>query len=212
MKRFRIKVCGITRPADADRVAELGGDMIGLIFHRPSPRYVTIAKAREISRAASPILDKVGVFVDEKIETILKVAEKVQMSAVQLHGNEPVRYIIRLQREGFKVIKASCIKDRNDFVRLYRSHADLVLLDRMSTDQRGGSGTTFNWSIRPKKKIRNLMLAGGINSDNVAEGVKLFDPLVVDVNSGVESKPGIKSAKKLNTFFAVCDRLRYGRK
>jgi phosphoribosylanthranilate isomerase len=212
MKRFRIKVCGITRPVDADRVAELGGDMIGLIFHRPSPRFVTIAKAREISRAGSPILDKVGVFVDEEIETILKVAEKVRLSTVQLHGNEPARNIARLQREGFKVIKAIGIKDRNAFAIVDRCRADLVLLDRISADQRGGSGKTFDWSIRPKKKIRNLVLAGGINSDNVAEGVKLFDPLVVDVNSGVESKPGFKSAKKLNTFFAVCDRLRYGRR
>ena len=212
MKRFQIKVCGITRPADADKVIELGGNMIGLIFHLPSPRFVTISKAREISGAASPVLDRVGVFVDERIDTVLRIAEKVRLSVIQLHGNEPAKHIARLQREGFKVIRAFGIRDRDDFAKADRSRADLVLLDRISVDQPGGSGMRFDWSLRPKKKIRNLMLAGGITVDNVAEGVKLFDPLVVDVNSGVESSPGIKSAKKLKVFFAVCDRLRYGRK
>jgi len=212
MKRFQINVCGITRPADADKVIELGGDMIGLIFHRSSPRYVTMSKAREINGAASQVLGRVGVFVDEKIETILRVAEKVRLSAVQLHGNEPPRHITQLQREGLMVIKALGIRNRNDFTIADSSRADLILLDRISADQRGGSGKTFDWSLRPKKRIRNLVLAGGITTDNVAEGVKLFDPLVVDVNSGVESSPGIKSAKKLKSFFAVCDRLRYGRK
>lgn len=212
MKRFRIKVCGITRPADADRVAELGGDMIGLIFHRPSPRFLTIAKAKEISRAVSPILDKVGVFVDENVETILRIAEKLRLSTVQLHGNEPAKDISRLKREGYRVIKVFGVKKRDDFLRLHHSRADLVLLDRISPDQRGGSGKRFDWSLLPKRRINNLMLAGGINSENVSEGVKLFDPLVVDVNSGVENRPGIKSSKKLKVFFAVCDRLRYGRK
>jgi len=91
-----------------------------------------------------------------------------------------------------------------------RSKADLRLLDHRTDHQRGGTGETFDWSIRPKGKLDNLVLAGGIDVDNVAEGIRLFDPLVVDVNSGVESRPGIKSPSKLKAFFAECDRIRYG--
>ncbi|HUV30445.1 MAG TPA: phosphoribosylanthranilate isomerase [Acidobacteriota bacterium] len=210
MKRFHVKVCGITRAKDAERAAQLGGDMIGFIFFRPSPRYVTPARAHEICSCASPVLDRVGVFVDEDLETILRIARRVRLNIIQLHGKEPVRAVTRLQREGYRVIKAFGIAHARDYERLRASPADLVMLDAAAANLPGGTGRTFDWSVRPRPAIPNLVLAGGITARNVARGVKLFDPTVVDVNSGVESAAGVKSPRKLKEFFDVCNRLRYG--
>lgn len=210
MRRFKVKVCGITRRLDADRVAELGGDMIGFVFYRRSPRFVTQTQARQISLDAAPTLDRVGVFVDEKIDTVLRMSEKVRLSWVQLHGNEPASHISKLQKAGYRVIKAFSVTSPDGFKKLERSRADMVMIDRITANRPGGSGLTFDWSLRPRKRIPNLILAGGVTVRNLARGMSLYDPLVVDVNSGVESSPGVKSARKLRQFFAACDQLRYG--
>jgi phosphoribosylanthranilate isomerase len=210
MKRFQIKVCGITRVADAQLVAELGGDMIGLIFYPGSRRRVTVKNARDISRLAPPTLDRVGVFVDADIDTILRTAEKVRLDVIQLHGNARIRDMRRLQSEGYRIIKAFPVVSRNIFRLMQSSRADFVMLDNSVPDAPGGTGKPFDWSIRPKTDIPNLILAGGLTSTNVSRGVRVFNPLVVDVNSGVEKSPGVKSSIKLKRFFKVCDKLRYG--
>lgn len=210
MKQFRVKVCGITRPGDALLAAELGADLIGLIFYRKSPRYVSQRLAAELIRALPPTVSRVGLFVDEPIDKVLRVASALRFDYVQLHGHEPVSDITKLQRAGFRVIKAFSISQRNDFIAVENSKADLRLVDHRTINLPGGTGVPFDWSMKPRRKIANLMLAGGINVDNVARGVELFDPIVVDVNSGVESKPGVKSKARLKAFFAECDRLRYG--
>jgi len=210
MKRFRVKVCGVTRTRDAVLAAELGADMIGLIFYRRSPRMVTVSQATQIIRGLPPVVRRVGVFVDESVEKMLRIGRRLQLDFIQLHGGESTRLVRRLQSEGFRVIKAFSISSAGDYAPLVRSKADLRLLDHRTEYQLGGTGETFDWSIRPKGKLDNLVLAGGIDVDNLAEGIRLFDPLVIDVNSGVESRPGIKSSSKLKAFFAECDRIRYG--
>lgn len=210
MKRFRIKVCGVTRPGDAALAAELGVDLIGLIFYRKSPRWVNRRQASDIIAVLSPTVGRVGVFVNESCEKVLRVATTLRLDYVQLHGDEPVSYIVRVQKAGFRVIKAFSINHRGDFMAAEKSKADLRLIDHKTSDQPGGTGEKFNWTLRPRRKIANLILAGGINVDNVARGVELFDPIVIDVNSGVESKPGVKSKARLKAFFEECDRLRYG--
>lgn len=210
MRRFRVKVCGVTRPQDAMLAAGVGADMIGLIFYRRSPRSVSVAQASRIVRSLPPVVLRVGVFVDESTERMLRIGRHLKLDFIQLHGQESNTVVRRLQREGFRVIKAFPISSVKDYVEVGRSKADLRLLDHRTDYQRGGTGKTFDWSIRPRGKLVNLVLAGGIDVDNVAEGIRLFDPLVVDVNSGVESRPGIKSASKLKAFFAECDRIRYG--
>ncbi len=210
MNRFRVKVCGITRPQDAALAARWGADMIGMIFYRKSERFVTQKAARGIIGALPPTVSRVGVFVDEKISSVLRVADKLRLDYVQLHGREPATHVAELQREGFRVIKAFAIRTRDDYRAVATSRADLCLLDHRSGKLVGGTGVTFDWSIRPRRKIDNLVLAGGVSVDNVGRGAELFAPLVVDVNSGVETRPGIKSSKRLRGFMAECDRIRYG--
>ncbi len=210
MKRLRIKVCGMMRPEDAALVAKLGADMVGMIFYRKSPRFINQKRANEIIRAMPTTVGRVGVFVDEEIDRIIQVADKLKLDYVQLHGHESVSQIAELQKHGHRVIKAFAIAKADDYEAVISSTADLCLLDRRTKKQQGGTGKQFDWGIRPRRKLSNLVLAGGISAANVAEGVRLFDPLVVDVNSGVESQPGVKSVRKLRRFFAECDRIRYG--
>lgn len=210
MRPFAVKVCGITRVGDAQLVALLGGDMIGLIFYRRSPRFVSLAIAGEIVRSLPATVDRVGVFVDEEVDRILKLAFKLRLDYIQLHGNEPPSDITRLKKNGLKVIKSFGVKRSSDYEAVMACKADLVLLDNSSTELPGGTGRAFDWRLKPPKKIPNLMLSGGITLTNVAAGVGRFDPLVVDVNSGVESSPGKKSRAALKQFFEICNELRYG--
>ncbi len=211
MRKFRVKVCGITRPQDGRLAAELGADMIGLIFYRKSPRFVSQVNAAKILKTLPPIVARVGLFVDESFEIVLKTAERHTLDYIQLHGNENAAYVKRIQKAGFRVIKSFTIGTRADYRAVTISPADICLLDNRTDERPGGTGETFDWSIKPLKKISNLMLAGGVTARNVVDGVKTFNPLIVDVNSGVESNPGIKSAAKLKAFFKECDRIRYGK-
>ena len=209
MTTFRIKVCGITRVADALLAAELGADMIGMIFYRRSPRFLTMKKARAIVKSLPPTVRPVGVFVDESPDRMISLGTKLHLDFIQLHGNEPVGHVRALQKAGLGVIKAFHVRTQADYRRLYLSRADLVLLDNASSGLPGGTGRAFDWSLRPPRPISNLVLAGGLAVHNVAKGVKRFGPLVVDVNSGVEDSPGMKSHIKMREFFKMCNRLRY---
>ncbi|UCC45551.1 MAG: phosphoribosylanthranilate isomerase [Candidatus Zixiibacteriota bacterium] len=211
MNHFQVKVCGITRTTDAELVADLGGDMVGFVFYTKSPRRISVRAAADISRSgAVALVDRVGVFVDERVARILRIAERVRLDLIQLHGNETAKEVAAIQKAGFRVIKAHRVSCSDDWERAARSRADLIMADRMTRELPGGSGKQFDWSIRPRRKLPNLVLAGGISVDNLAEGVKLFKPILVDVSSGVETRPGIKSSRKLRAFFAECNRLRYG--
>lgn len=207
---FKIKVCGITRPADATTAARLGADMIGLIMYPQSPRHVNLTQARRIIASLPATVDRVGVMVEPELETVLRLAEKLRLDYVQLHGRVSAKMITSLQKSGLKVIQAFAVKSKSDFVAATKSKADLVLLDTYADGLHGGSGRPFDWTIKPKRRIPNLVLAGGITADNVEEGVRSYHPLVVDVNSGVERSPGIKSPHKLKEFMRKCNRIRYG--
>ncbi|MBU8933164.1 MAG: phosphoribosylanthranilate isomerase [candidate division Zixibacteria bacterium] len=211
MKRFSVKVCGLTRPKDAALSTGLGADMIGMIFYRKSPRWVSQQQALKIVSAVSPTVSRVGVFVNRDIEGVLKVARRLRLDYVQLHSGFSNNDIKFVQREGFKVIEAFHIRARTDYESAMSSKADLILLDNATAAVPGGTGQCFDWSHKPPRRIPNLVLAGGIDVHNVEQGINRFAPLVVDVNSGVESSPGIKSDSKLRRFFTLCNRLRYGR-
>lgn len=212
MKHFYIKVCGITRVKDALLAAELGVDMVGMIFYGRSPRWVSFKQAKKIVERLPPTIDRVGVFVNENIDKVLKAAADLKLDYVQLHGNETSKDVVLIKRHGYRVIKAYKLSSKADYAKLYSSKANLVLVDNVTAEKRGGTGQRFDWSLTPPKKIKNLMLAGGISVDNIEEGVRIFHPLVIDVNSGVEAKPGTKSEVKLKRFFDKCNLLRYGKR
>jgi len=209
MSYFNIKVCGLTRHADAKLSADLGANMLGMIFYKKSPRFITQKQASEIIKVVPHTVHKVGVFVDTKIDQILKIAHKLDLDFIQFQGDYIVPDFLKAKSLGFKTIQVFHINSKKDYDNVYKSKADLVLLDNKTTALPGGTGERFDWGIKPPRRIKNLMLAGGINNRNVKEGVKLFSPLVVDVCSSVEKTQGVKSAKKLKEYFRICNRLRY---
>jgi len=208
MTSFRVKVCGITRPGDARMAALLGAELIGVIFYRRSPRCVQPHQAQAIIAELPPAAARVGVFVDEPVESLLRLAHELELDYVQLHGNESDDEIDQVRGEGFEVIKAFRIFGPADWGRLYTCRADLVMVDNATAELPGGTGATFNWSIEPPRPITNLVLAGGLTVDNIEDGVNRFRPVIVDVNSGVESSPGVKSRGKLEAFIRKCDSIR----
>jgi phosphoribosylanthranilate isomerase len=182
-----------------------------MIFYDQSPRFLTLDAAKAISRVVPSDCLKVGVFVNEERDRILELVRSVPLDLVQLHGEESEGDISTLRHAGVKVIKGFSISAAADFVAVAASSADYVLIDNQAGDDRGGTGTTFDWTLAQFQPIANLVLAGGINHENVAAGVARFQPAIVDVNSGLESKPGIKSVEKMKQFFEECDRIRHGR-
>lgn len=188
--------------------AELGADLIGMIFYRRSPRFVQPHQAEAIISHLPQAVARVGVFVDEPVQPLLELADRLRLDYVQLHGNETDDQIDLVRRAGFEVIKAFRILGMADWENLFSSHADLVLVDNATAELKGGTGRTFDWSIEPPRPVTNLVLSGGLTVDNIEDGAARFDPVIVDVNSGVESAPGIKSKPKLIEFLAKCDKIR----
>ncbi len=199
-----IKVCGITNLEDALAAVEYGANILGFVFAK-SPRQVTAAQAGKIIEKLPPFTAKTGVFVNETPAAVLKLAASIGLSAVQLHGEESPELLPLFHP--LPVIKAFRIKDRSDLALLpaYIT-ASAFLLDTFVAGKRGGTGKTFDWKLAVSaKEIGNpVILSGGLNPGNVSEAIKKTSPYCVDVNSGVESKPGKKDLKKLKKFIQNC--------
>lgn len=212
MKHFRIKVCGITRLSDALLANELGADMLGFVFYKKSPRYLSTTKAKKLIDNLPPTIDKVGVMVEPSVKDAVNTAKRLNLDYVQLHGKISPTLISALHKINIKVIRSFPVQNLNSYKDIYKSKADLIHLDNKTSKSPGGTGKQFNWGIKPPKTMKNLVLAGGINIKNMDDGIRIFRPLVIDINSGVETRPGIKSAVKLKQFFKFCNKLRYGTK
>jgi phosphoribosylanthranilate isomerase len=211
MNRFKIKVCGITRIKDAQAAVKYGADIIGFIFYRKSPRYISTMQALEIINSIDPTVSTMGVFVNEPVDKIIPKAKKLRLDYIQLGGDETNRDIKKIKSAGFKVIKSFRLDKNYDITKLTNSAADIVHLDNADKGSYGGSGKQFDWNIKIPKSVSNIMIAGGIDSKNVVDCIKRFNPLIIDVNSGVETKPGLKSDTKLKQFFKVVNKIRYGK-
>jgi len=178
----KVKICGITRPEDARLAEEAGADAIGLIFAERSKRRVDVARAKEISKAVGIFTKRVGVFLDAPLEQVLQVANELRLDAVQLHGNESDLYVANVA-EHFHVIKAVAIAEEVDRYHLEQIPAHALLIDGVTP----GSGDVFDWSkAEALRGMPHLILAGGLNPDNVAAGIQALQPYAVDVASGVE--------------------------
>lgn len=204
-----IKICGVTRVKDARLIAELGADYMGVIFHKASPRSVTIEQARKIRLAAGPLMQVVAVFVKESPERIISICRRLQCSIAQLHGSQNDRDIKFLQKEGLKVARAFHVTRHKDWKIVRESAGDFALVDNQTPERAGGTGDPFDWNVAPKRPIKNLILSGGLNARNFAEGAKAFAPVILDFNSGVEDSPGKKSERKLRQLFRSYNKL-YG--
>ncbi|MFH1138420.1 MAG: phosphoribosylanthranilate isomerase [Pseudomonadota bacterium] len=196
----RVKICGLTNREDALAAAAFGADALGAVF-APGPRRVEPGQAREIFADLPPLVLKVGVFVNEQIETIREIKACCGLDAIQLSGDEGEDYVEAL---GGRVFKA--FKMRPDFpAPPVASFARAAwLLDAYAPGRAGGTGLAFDWrlAVGPARQ-RPIILAGGLNPDNVREAVKTVRPYAVDVSSGVESKPGRKDHDKIERFIRL---------
>jgi phosphoribosylanthranilate isomerase len=201
----RVKVCGITRPEDAELAVDLGAWAIGFILWEGSARAADPAVAAGISAALRRRVQTVGVFVNASPDEIARAADALQLSHVQLHGDEGPSFCAEVaRRTGAKVIKAVRIADASDFQDLERFHTDYHLLDTAARGLRGGSGRTWDWGLAARRRRKvPVILSGGLTAENVADGIAAVEPFAVDVASGVEASPGIKDPDKLAAFMAA---------
>ena len=195
------KICGLTRPQDAAAAYAGGAYYGGLIFHPPSPRFVTPEQAQQVQKGAP--LNYVGVFVNAEPAEVASLARDLSLSAVQLHGDEDDGYIKALKPllpPDCQIWKAYRVKDE---LPQFTELADRVLLDAYHPTQHGGSGLSFNWQLLTELSAsKPIMLAGGLNSDNCLAAARL--PVSgLDFNSGLESAPGIKDAAKIRSAFTL---------
>ncbi len=199
-----VKICGITRVQDARLAEKLGAWAIGLNFYEKSPRAVVPADAWNIRRRLALRTEAVGVFVNWKPEVMMYLVHALELTTVQLHGDETPKQLNYLE-DDLPVIKAFRVGpgfSLSNFKKFRR--ASYFLLDAAAKkDQFGGTGKTFDWSVAQKAATKHkIILAGGLTPENVGEAILTVRPYAVDVASGVESRPGIKDAGKLREFFA----------
>lgn len=192
----RIKICGLTRPEDIAIANEILPDYIGLVF-APSPRQVSVERAKALKVLLDPSILSVGVFVNENIDKIVQLCISGILDMVQLHGDEDIKYIERLKEAipQHPIIKAIHVKSKDDIDRVDLFPCDYFLLDSYKKGSYGGNGTTFDWSLISHIS-RPYFLAGGIHSGNVIDAVRQCSPFCIDVSSGVETN-GIKDPEKM---------------
>lgn len=208
---IKIKICGITNQEDAQLAAQLGAWAAGFIFTANSPRYIEPDKAKTIIAALPANIEKIGVFVDSSLQEIQNIVLKTGITQIQLHGNESPEFCANVNKLGIPIIKAVRVEKIDDISVIieYKNIISAVLLDTYLETQLGGTGKSFDWNIAKKAKLYEIpvILAGGINSDNIAEAYLKVKPYAIDVSSGVEKNKGIKDHSKLrNLFLSINDK------
>ena len=198
---IKVKICGITNLDDANLAIRLGADALGFIF-APSPRRVDPKTARDIIRHIPPFVKAVGVFVDEAPEKIDEIIAFCGIDLVQLHGDEPPEICDRFMP---RTIKALRIADESIIgsAKVYKGKVKALLLDTYSEKMAGGTGKGFDWEIAVKIRDSGIpiILAGGLGPLNIEEAISRVQPYAVDVNSGVEERPGKKSRHLMEELF-----------
>lgn len=200
--RCRVKMCGITSVTDARMVAEAGADAIGLVFYPKSKRNLSIAQAVEICRAVPPFVTTVGLFLDAEAAFVREVLQAVPLDVLQFHGSEPPEYCQQFARPYLKAVGMQGIAQYGGFAAYAARYpaAQGFLLDSHAPGAAGGTGATFDWTQVPQDFPKPMILAGGLNPENVAQAIALTNVYAVDVSSGVEASPGVKDANKVTRF------------
>ena len=194
-----VKICGITRVEDALTAARCGAHAIGLVFYRPSPRYVTPERAAEIVRALPPFVTPVGLFVDASEEEVLEIASRARVQMIQFHGSETPEFCARFELPYLKAVRVRPEVDLLQYARDFEG-AKALLLDAYQEGLHGGTGAVFDWNLIPPALPLPVVLSGGLHPENVAEAVRRVRPCAVDVSSGVEASKGIKDASRIEAF------------
>lgn len=194
-----IKVCGVARVEDALAAAHHGAHAIGLVFYRPSPRYVAPALAREIIRTLPPFVTAVGLFVDATEAEVRETTALAPVGLLQFHGSESPAFCRQFALPYIKAIRVKAGTDLLQYARDYHD-AKALLLDAFVEGAHGGTGQSFDWGLIPRTLPVPVVLSGGLDARNVAGAIQQVRPWAVDVSSGVESAPGIKDAGKIAAF------------
>ena len=209
-----VKICGITNVEDARAAIEAGANMLGFNFYRPSPRFIEPEAAREIidavraeTRSEEARVIMLGVFVNESVEDVIRIAEQSGLDGIQLHGDETIDYYRELKQQAprrfaIKVVRSNGAVDFPD-VSLYS--ADAFMLDAYDPNLRGGTGRKADWTLalRAVQKLPKLFLAGGLSPENVAEAITTVRPYAVDACSALEISPGKKDHARMKEFVAA---------
>ncbi len=218
----QIKICGLTSIDVAKATADLGVDAIGLVFHEASPRNVDIKLAVEIARAVGPFVSVVGLFVNREKQFVDNILKEVPLHILQFHGKETPSYCEQFNRPYLKAIKVAMKSDVESIESVQNSilesskiyqRSSGILLDVDSSKGEGGTGELFDWACIPPEltsaknsaaptSASKWVLAGGLNPGNVLSAIEQTQPFAVDVSSGVESSPGQKDIRKIESFVA----------
>jgi phosphoribosylanthranilate isomerase len=204
---IKVKICGVRTPEDARKCVDAGADALGMLL-APSPRRITVSQAREIAEALPPTVRPVIVMVPSTAAEAITAARAIRPGAIQLQGDEPPEMVAEIKKAlpGTCVVKAVHVGEGREMEKAlaYEKVADAILLDTMSPN-RGGSGTTHDWAISKKivASVRKpVILAGGLNPENVADAIRAVRPYAVDVASGVEGEGRVKDAALVEAFIA----------
>ena len=195
----RIKICGITRPGDAEQALTLGADTVGCVFHAESARHVTAEVAQDIQIAVGNAGTLVGLFVDPTVDQVQAVLDRIDLDVMQFQGQESQALCEQFQRPYLKAVAMSADVDLSAVNKAYESARGL-LLDSAHEGQFGGTGQRFDWDWIDAGLENRLMLAGGLSADNVGEAIRQVRPAAVDVSSGVERDKGIKDSGRMRAF------------
>jgi phosphoribosylanthranilate isomerase len=215
-----IKICGITKEEDALKITSLGADALGFILSTESARKIEPGKAKEIINAIKKdrfinTCDKmrplfVGVFVNENMDKITEIVEKIGLDYIQLSGNETLDYLKKIKKhnKNIKLIKLVRVKDNVSSFSViskqmleFKKTADLFLLDTFKDNIYGGTGKSFNWElVKGLSQEYPVILAGGLDCENVAEAIQIVKPFGIDASTRLEESPGKKDIKKVEIF------------
>lgn len=203
MLRTRVKICGLTSVEEAVEAANLGADAIGLVFYPRSKRSISIADAAAIREALPAFVSAVGLFVNPTEAEVERVLEQLHLDCLQFHGDETPQFCCSF---GVPYMKAIRVREGMDldFEISRFTTSSAILLDSFDTHSAGGTGTSFNWEIATRvvhKCAQRIVLAGGLEAQNVAAAIRQVRPYAVDVSTGVESAPGRKSLERMQAFF-----------
>ena len=204
-----VKICGLSTPEAIEAALQAGASWIGFVFFPKSPRHIEYGKAKELVGSVRGKASIVALTVNASDDELEAIDQSINPDIWQLHGSEPPERLLEIkERYGRPVMKALAIRDEEDVARIaaYEEASDILLLDAkpprdMKTDLPGGNGIAFDWQLIKDLKLKKpLVLAGGLDPDNVSEAIRLTRPQGVDVSSGVENAPGIKDRQKIIDF------------
>jgi phosphoribosylanthranilate isomerase len=197
--RTRIKICGLREVETALHAARCGADAVGLVFHKPSPRFVETDRAAMVANALPPYVMAVGLFVNLPAGEIREILSKVPLQMLQFQGDEPVEFCESFRMPYVRAVRMEEGTDVLEYARRFSS-ARALMPDAHVPGLAGGTGRSFDWKVIPRDLPIPVILSGGLTVENVGRAVREVKPWAVDVSSGVEAERGVKDPRKIEDF------------